>query len=569
VTVSTHTYTAELVGYVVPITLLGGRIGLDASRWPHVQATIEIPAPATLLDLIDPRHPNRIRIHAAATFPTFSQSRTFDLGIRRVQPARATGRATVTLASDEAILQDYAPLADDTGAWSYASSLRGIVNYVLGKIGAVLQPGTEDADMTPYWAVTNLMPNPAARNIVGNWIAGGANGSLIRETGWPAGSIPAGNDITTTYFSSWTGNSGLGQGGAVAQTASAVPYAPCKPNTVYTISTWVHIQALTKTLRLMCQVFGSDGAVLDGGKVLLTQPVAASTWTRLVATIKTPPNAARLGPFVYPDTSQQWASGNVLRTTAWMIHEGEYPIPVPFHDGSGPDPVHYTYEASGAPNASAATRIPRPGMERSPDALTWKAGVSAMDFLAPLLQSAGLRLVCDEQRRWTLRNDAFTTPGSIALRWGVNIISAGEEISRESDDWFDGQVTTYRWKDRDGTEQTRQDAYALPGATKIRRLDIDAPYPGPGRSQYAVKRAQGKGRTLDIGSVADWAAACEQLLTVTLDGSGVQAGKAERIEFDLSTDRMTVHSRTIDIPAGAIDLLDGTIDALPGTIDSL
>ncbi len=146
-TVSTHTYTATLSGAPpVSLGIKGGRVFLDASKYPHVSATIEvaIPDPALLLQL-DPRAGRRVTVHAQATFPTFSQDRIFDLGIRRMQPSRANGDATLTLASDEALLGDYAPPRPGRRRARYEASLRGVCNYVLGKIGAHLEAGTEDA----------------------------------------------------------------------------------------------------------------------------------------------------------------------------------------------------------------------------------------------------------------------------------------------------------------------------------------------------------------------------------------------------------------------------------------
>jgi hypothetical protein len=84
-----------------------------------------------------------------------------------------------------------------------------------------------------------------------------------------------------------------------------------------------------------------------------------------------------------------------------------------------------------------------------------------------------------------------------------------------------------------------------------------------------VRRAQGRGRELSVRAVSDWRAVPEQLCTFEMEGSPAQVGAVSRVDFDLSTDEMTLASRTIEVPDGAIDLLTGTIDALAGTIDGL
>ncbi len=105
-----------------------------------------------------------------------------------------------------------------------------------------------------------------------------------------------------------------------------------------------------------------------------------------------------------------------------MWHEGREVVP--YFDGATAAGSGYTYEWQDAAHASASSRLPV--TERAPELFEWRAGVSAIDFLAPLVQANGFRLVCDEQRRWTLRGVNYIAPGSaVALRYGVNIIDAG------------------------------------------------------------------------------------------------------------------------------------------------
>src|SRR5690606_18405049 len=141
-------------------------------------------------------------------------------------------------------------------------------------------------------------------------------------------------------------------------------------------------------------------------------------------------------------------------------------------------------------NSSTSTRTPI--IERPLESLTWRAGVGGISFLSPLVQAAGFRLVCDESRRWTLRDDGYRAPGALTLRHGVNIVKIDEETTRDEDAWCDAAVYFHTWADNDGIEQPRIDAWSLPPTpTKVIRRETDAPFPGPGRAQYAVRRAQG------------------------------------------------------------------------------
>ncbi len=567
---SKHEYSLALL--TIPETPLSldendsGTVGFDAGRAPHVVAGLRLSeASAAVLAGLDPRQTPRVRLDVSATFPTTTQGRSFNLGVRNVTRDQADGVPVLSAASDEALLSDYRTMSDDGTPFKLAASLRAVINYVLGVVspGAALEASpAHDANMTPVFAVTNLMPNPTVRLAQGNWLAGGTNGTLTRGaaiSGTPESRAPSGT------ITAWTGNSGLGTGGAFAQTATAVPYAACRGSREYTVSTYVHAN-IAKTVRLSMQMFGDDGALLSGGTdvtfdvysaagALLASGVTsyaltANTFYRFVGRFKTLPNAARLGPFIYPTSAVQWANGNSLVTLGWMLHDGWYPVPVRYFDASTAADATYAYAATGTAHQSAATRTPLVDGP-DPDALIWRSGRTALEFLQPLVQSAGYRLVCDEQRRWTLRDESYEAAGTLAIRYGVNMIAGGERISRDSDLWFDARVTRYRWKDRDGVQQERSDAFALPGYTKATELVVEAPYPGTGRSEYAVRRAQGRGREVTATKVADWTANAEQVVTVVLDGAPTQVGSTQTVSYDLAMDRMTINTRTTDTPESA------------------
>lgn len=552
-TTSTHTYTATLL--TDPETELHldadnpGSIRLDSGRAPHVTGTLRLtPQSLDVLAALDPRETPRIRIDVAATFPTGAQTRTFDLGVRDFDRDQEDVLPELPVASDEALLIDYAPLSDDATPRTHEASLRAVCNYVLGEAipGASLEAGPTDADVTAYWSVTNLFTNPSFENTVAGW----ANGSLATGLAPTTGQAWVGS-----YSGHWqttgAGQSFIDFNGPISVQAGRS----------YVFSAYMRA-TVARPARLMIRFKNAAGVLLSDR---YSAPVNLTTtgWTRIVNIQTAPAGATQVSAHVEYQAS---AAGQFPYVDGLMFYEGTEAIP--YFDGATPDSSTYTYDWTGAANVSTATRTPL--VERPPESLIWRAGVDALAFLSPLLQAAGLRLVCDEQRRWTLRDESYRAPGALTVRYGINMIAGRERISRDSGLWFDARVTRYTWTDADGTRQERIDAFALNTPhTRLTTLEIEAPYPGPGRSEYAVRRAQGRGREVTVTKVSDWFAAAEQPISINLDGAPTQLGITQSIEFDLSNDRMTIETRTTDTPADAVDLLAGTVDALVGTVDDL
>lgn len=456
--------------------------------------------------------------------------RYFDLGIRSTSPNRADGTVAVELASDEAILEDFAQLVDDETPFTLAPSLRAVVNYVLSKIGAALEAGPEDADLTPYWEVTNLLRNPAVVTNLNNW-AGGGGCTIAFVSGPTSGEV----GVTATAAT-----------GAVFAVDPTKYNIPATPGTKYTF-----------TLMQRNVSGGGNGYLslrfLDNNNATISEaygdPVQMeNTANQVTVTAVAPPSAVKVAPIWRFNGS----SGRTYRLDQGLLHTSRFPVGYFSGGNVGPN---YTYHFEGPSNDSASIRTP--DIERDPESLVWNAGVSAMEFLQPLLMSVGLRLVCDEQRRFTLRSEDYRAAGSQSWRYGVNIETADEKLSREDQSWFDAAVYVYVWTDSDGIEQTRTDAYALTSdPTKVlRRVLDDTPFPGPGRAQHVVQRAQGKGREVTISGIPSWSEQTDQSLAVLLDGTPIQTGISARIRYDLDTDTVAVTSRTTDTPAYAWQLI--------------
>lgn len=563
--VSTHTYAARLLDPAgdVPLALdldNPGDVSLDASRIPHVQATITITADAALLDRIDPRAGRRVVIEARRDDDT---PRVFNLAVRRVVPDHATGTATVTLASDEALAADYAPLTQDRAPRAHEASLRAVCNYVLGKIGASLAPGATDANVTAQWALDNLAIDP--RSTTTTSVAfGGATATLANTTGI---SSVLGTGTTTCATATLT---------AVASTwAEWRKTASVRPGEVYSFrvagrfsiagggaavrSAWARIFWLDKDGNPLGEVAGPTVTMSDPG-------AGSSPWAWLtLENVKAPSGAtqARLimrvaGPL---------AAGSTLEATCWQLVQSDELVA--YFDGYTINDAIYAYTWTGDANLSTSHR--EPTIERDPDSLVWQPGQSVLDFLAPLLKANGLRLVCDEERVWTLRDAKYQAAGSSAWRWGVNLTRLEDEISIDTDDgWFDAAVYTYRWTGRDGIYRVRRDTFALtPTPRKVAPVELTDPWPGPGRAEAMVRRAQDRGRVTTVAGIPMWTERAEQLLSIAREDGSTLKGTIGAVTFNLGDDTLTIQSRTTLVPAGSIDLLAGTINALTGTINDL
>jgi hypothetical protein len=550
-TISRHTYGVSLDDGTPLSPPTGGNLTLDASASVHVQASIALAVEdAALLAELDPRDSRRVVLSAQRDG---APVRVFDLGIRSTSPNRADGTVSLELASDEAILRDFAQLGDDTAPRALEASVRGVCNYVLGKVGAAVEPGSEDADVTAYWAVTNLLLNPSVEGVLAPWTSAG-NCALFHAT---------------------IGRTGGNSCGVVSSAAGVMAVSPdgyptgrqsVTPGDAYVFSGYGRLSASTpRSLSAVIRFYDQNGNTLWADYEGASVPMSDANWNARAHVVATAPvGATQAAAFyrVYGSTS----SGQIVYIDDGDWHKGAELVP-PF-TGATPDDAHYEYAWSKDANASHSTRTPF--TERSPEALTWRAGVSGMDFLQSLLKTVGLRLVCDEQRRWTLRSEEYRADGAQTWRYGVNITAADESLSRDDETWFDAAVYVYTWTDGDGITQTRTDAYSLTlEPTKVLRHELNTPYPGPGRAQQMVTRAQGKGRTVTVSGIPAWTEHTDQALSILLDGTPIQTGITSRIRFDFDTDTVTISSRTTDTPAGAIDLLPGTINALTGTMANL
>lgn len=543
---STHIYTATLQGTIpVPLELHHdnpGDITLDSSAVPHVQARIRLhTADEALLELLDTRQDPipRVTIDVDAEFPGGTQTRSFDLNVRGWERDQETGEPILTLASDEALLEDRKSFFDRLGAFGLQTSLRSIVNYALD----VALPGTTleatpsvDADMTVYSDSENLCANPCA-NADGTGLAGWTKYGL--------------GTLSQDSLETWVENN--------AGTAFMIT-GPGSGTGGYIDYVWNDAATLFggKKIRFRANVRATavTGATADQGSMFVYYSMGGPTFVgvddsgaltaatvrqrRLTVTFPERVDTVilRLHHGFTSSTNVRWSDVRVSEAT---VDAADWA----YFDGDTPDTDQYEYDWEEDTHASISRRTALVGSV--PETLFWQAGQSALDFLRPIVQSAGMRLVCDENRKWTLRDADYEAPGLTEIAYADNLIVGSDSVNRDDDVWCDGAVIRYRWI-KDGQNLERVDIYPDTGdPSRVRYIERDSAWPGPGFAQYIVERAQALGRRVSVTTVANWEANTDQPATFTLHEAPDLEGHITRLTYDLSTDEMTVDSRTAEL----------------------
>src|SRR5690606_34958120 len=132
---------------------------------------------------------------------------------------------------------------------------------------------------------------------------------------------------------------------------------------------------------------------------------------------------------------------------------------------------------------------------RDADALKREPGERAWDFVSPLVNAAGLRLYCDERRRWHLIDPANRSAGgSLRISEGFNATEAADNIDLSASDrgvpgYAETVVVKYTWTDEDGAQQVAYDsAGAAHGIGRL--VEIERPFPGAGAADAFLKRSE-------------------------------------------------------------------------------
>jgi len=526
-----------------------GVVTLDALSVPYGLGSVELPLNAdTALEDFDPRDDARISIDASDSIS--GQSRSFDLGIRSRTVDHVAKTVTVECATDEALLEDYASLTIDATPQSW-HTLRPIVGYVLGKIGATLSAGTPDPDMTTYFPVTNVLNNSGYRTNAAGWVFSNNNGA---SQGAPNRTAMDSLEVAATEPGiAWK----LGVSGFTANAQAGFYNSGGNNNTPTNVNVragaTLHARLWINCSRACTVAIGFQFLTSTGGAAGTpygpVTAVPANTWTLVTGTVTVPGNATNLGMFCYT-TAPFPTAGYDMYTAGWVVTDDERK-PDQFFDGDTVDTAGYRYDWTGNPSGSPSSRTPL--IDRLPEVLVWRPGTSAWDFLKPLTASAGLRLFCDEDRVWRLIDpNEYEVPGYVRLS-PLNAVTGADEISRDDPEVFaTGVVLRYVWEDpATSTTQTAYDVAGTPDRVVV--IDYARPFPGVGAAAAILARRNGSGRTQDVSALTEWITTPGQVASISLPDAPEQQGKVSSVRFSLADDAvMSVGTRgLIDIPPGS------------------
>lgn len=187
------------------------------------------------------------------------------------------------------------------------------------------------------------------------------------------------------------------------------------------------------------------------------------------------------------------------------------------------------------PGATTATVLP--------DAAIWEPGQTAWDYLQALIKNAGLRLYCDERRNWFLVDDDMTHAGLVEL-WSVGTItSTSETIDRNNDEWFDAVVIKYSYVDTLGKTVVSYDTASVPNFKKVRLIEYQSAYPGPGAAQRILDRAIARGRQQDVTAVSNYAVQPSTACTIYITDFPKLENYVQAVTWNFPSDEMTVKTR--------------------------
>lgn len=543
-----------------PLSVLPeGSITKDEAWAPHFQGQIVIARPSlTVLALIDPDLDARVVLTLGIDNPTSSVVLELNVLAKQVEK----DRIGISLASNESKLQAYSRVATtpDRTAWQQQSSLRTIVTTAISKVPNV--PTTVDwlADLTAFRTYS------AAENLLAQWgsfennsvtgFGAGAN-TIASSTAW-ANSGTYSMVITPNSATSNDSYADLSIQNLVAsrvgkvftiraqhrrtanQVSSPAPHARAR-------SIWVRADVDGQLTTLAQSSQAANAAGVSTLQVAFTVP-------RGVVTNLT---VRFYNGTVSGSTSATWFDdiamfeGNGLDTNLSLI--------APF-TGATTNTSEYRYDWTGTAYASTATRTPI--LDRPADSLTWSPGQTAWDFITPLLQSAGLRLIpfmatSTATARWQVVTNEYPYRSKTTLQ-DAEVIAAGNNLyaltelvsltASQSDGtplYADAVVVHYQW--RDTTTGADMEAYDTAGPTTAKRAYYverrDVGYPGPGAAAYLLARLVARRRQLGVTAAIDYGTAPGQLVQVRSAEGDVFTGYLDAVVLDLAQQEMTVRTK--------------------------
>lgn len=536
------------------LDVVEARVTLDESRSPYVEAELTVHSPGANVELVDPRHNQRLKITLSQSWlrPTRStQSRTFDLILHERTIDHADGTVTLVAYSDEARLIDGGLVANspDTSAVQYQKSLRAILdNVVLADFGAKLSSGSDDANFTIVEDGDNLYRNP--RGYLGLdffTTTSPAGNTMVQEA---TSASDAGTAVKITQGAD--GAFRTGQFFGPADNPGGTDGLSVREGEVYFLS--FDVQAPANSSDVIIEINYNDpvGWVNAGGISVRT------TWNRVTKSFQVPKGATSINR-IHLLTGSWPVAGNVWRVSRYRLDVATDTVGDPdiqYFDGGTSSP-YYVHTWEGDPHLSVSHR--QPTNDRDPNAIVLFPGEAYWDYVQPLFEQAGLRLFCDEARVWRLVNaSGYSVPGEVRLTDAVNITRASDTIARIPGTYFDSVVVAYK-----GSDPVRYDS-AGGGGTITKLVEWDSPFPGMGAAKSILSRSAGRGRTLDLAALSDLTVTPGVSVVVSLpDPTPIQSGVVSSVTWTFSaeggTGEMELGTRGLtDTPDSAWALAEGT-----------
>lgn len=491
----------------VTLNVRNGRIRFDEQWAPYIQAdlTCAIPADAAA---IEPRDYQRVQV-TVIRIPrdgSGAVAQAWNLLVRERDVDHKAGTMAIRAESDEATLQDYKRISTITDvAAADYYTSDSLVGIVEKYVFGHLQP---------TW---NLTRSPVACS---TW---------------------QGHNFLTTTFrddsNGWYMHNVRTSTGAVAVYLPANDPDEVVAGDVYRYTVDVYVtEAATLTPRAHY-----DGTTVSGSPVA----VPANTWTTISVQFTPTAGAAYLSVLWSAGTVSRVLSVRRLRLTAGSAAAPAWDIPVL---------TDYAADFS---------------FRDQPDICEWEPGLSAWDFLTPLLQAAGMRLFCDENREWHLVDASnYEVPGQVQLSYASRTTNATDRINMTDDaaGYADAVVIRYRWTDGSGAQQEAFDAAGV--GRRVLRLDYDRKFPGAGAAARILERSRLRGRTLGLRAVSDYETRPGMAFVSDLPDTPLQTGYVASVDFQFPEFEMEVGTRgAVDTPAYAwVALPDGEAwtDSAPG-----
>lgn len=515
----------------------GSTVRLAMKDVPYARASIVLPIlPDSVLDFLDPRDDVRVPLTVG------SSARPFDLGLRTCTIAPDQKTVTLSLASDEAKLMRYAPLADDRTPLGLASSIRAVVNHVLGTVdpGASLEAGS-DASVAPYWSTTNLLRSPSAETSTTEY---GATGMSVLRVTTPA-------PVAGTYCVRINRNSGAGNVSIFC--CDPADLLSASPGQTYTFAIYVRSAVARSTFPTIRFYNQDGGSLLQVNGASITS--STSAWTRVSITATAPAGTARVAPII---SFQNAASATEYHyVDAGILVQGEFITD--YFDGDSTDTADYLFDWSGTAHDSTTVRTLLTD-KPDPEALVWRAGQTAWDFLLALTASVGMVLWCDELRNWWLATPDDRAIGSQVNVSASNTRSADDTLSiDDTDSYATGIVARYTWTDRDGIQRERVDSAGTPDVVVVEELN--RPYPGPGVAAAMLARRQGTGRVQEVTAITVISTTPGMSAAISLPGAPDTMGTVTAVDFNLADGFMDLEtSGLVEVTAGDWLALDPELD---------